>query len=491
MKVLLEMREMRGELKPVFVSTEEILAQGHRACQGCGEALAARLVCKALGKDVIIVNATGCLEIISSTLPQTSWRVPWIHTLFENVGAVVSGIEAAYKVLERKGKRKKRKITFLGFAGDGGTSDIGLQALSGALERGHNILFCCFDNEAYMNCLPASSLILTESGMKRIVDVAVGERVYAFDFKTHEITLKRCTGVFSNGVREIYELRTSHHKINATPNHPFLVLRDERVRSLEWKVLADVKPGDKVVVLKDILRAGRGLLCFVWRSFESSEDDVDVCSGGGCEGKNSISEHFETEEVVEVRPAGIAPVYDLHVEGEHNFIADGFVVHNTGIQRSSATPYGASTTTSPAGKRSVGQMTWKKDMPEIAAAHEIPYVATACPSFPLDLMAKVRKGAAAEGPAYIHILSACPTGWRFPPNLTIEIGRLAVETGVFPLYEVENGEYRLNFDRPLKPVREYLMKQGRFKHLTDEVIEKIEKRVREKYERLREKAGVK
>ena len=179
----------------------------------------------------------------------------------------------------------------------------------------------------------------------------------------------------------------------------------------------------------------------------------------------------------------------MHVEGEHNFIADGFVVHNTGIQRSSATPYGASTTTSPAGKRSIGQMTWKKDMPEIAAAHEIPYVATACPSFPLDLMAKVRKGAAAEGPAYIHILSACPTGWRFPPNLTIEIGRLAVETGVFPLYEVENGEYRLNFDRPLKPVREYLMKQGRFKHLTDEVIEKIQMKVNEKYERLREKAG--
>ncbi len=256
---------------PRLVTTEENFASGHRACIGCGEALAVRHVCKALGKDVIIVNATGCIEIISSLLPQTSWCVPWIHTLFENVAAVVSGIESAYKARVRKGKIPAKAVKFVGFAGDGGTSDIGIQALSGAMERGHNFLYCCFDNEAYMN---------------------------------------------------------------------------------------------------------------------------------------------------------------------------------TGIQRSSSTPYGAWTTTAPVGKKSIGQPTWKKNMPEIAVAHRIPYVATACPSYPFDLMDKVKKGAEIEGPAYVHILSPCPTGWRCQPNLSIELGRLAVETGVFPLYEVINGEYRLSFHSP-------------------------------------------
>ncbi len=300
---------------PRLITTEENFAPGHRACIGCGEALAVRHVCKALGKNVIIVNATGCIEIISSLLPQTSWCVPWIHTLFENVAAVMSGIESAYKARVRKGKIHDKDVKFVGFAGDGGTSDIGIQALSGAMERGHNFLYCCFDNEAYMN---------------------------------------------------------------------------------------------------------------------------------------------------------------------------------TGIQRSSSTPYGAWTTTAPYGKKSIGQTTWKKNMPEIAVAHAIPYVATACPSYPMDLMDKVRKGVEIEGPAYLHILSPCPTGWRYSPNLTIEMGRLAVETGVFPLYEVINGEYRLNFDFPeLKPVREYMKEQRRFRHLTEDVLDKIQARVEKEYLRLREKAGVK
>jgi pyruvate ferredoxin oxidoreductase beta subunit len=312
-----EMSEFTQEealFAPRFITTEENFASGHRACVGCGEALAVRHVCKALGKNVIIVNATGCVEIFSSLLPRTSWRVPWIHTLFENVGAVVSGVESAYKARIRKGKLEDRGVKFVGLAGDGGTSDIGLQALSGALERGHNFLYVCFDNEAYMN---------------------------------------------------------------------------------------------------------------------------------------------------------------------------------TGIQRSSSTPYGAWTTTAPVGKRSIGQMTWKKNMPEIAAAHRIPYVATACPSYPFDLIDKVQRGVETEGPAYIHVLSVCPTGWRCTPNLTIELGRLAVETGVFPLFEVVNGEHRLTVDLPkLKPVREYLKKQGRFRHLTEKDIERIQARVDEEYMRLREKAGV-
>ncbi|MFO8101304.1 MAG: pyruvate synthase subunit PorB [Dehalococcoidia bacterium] len=293
------------------VITDELFAPGHRGCIGCGEALAVRLVMKAVGKDVVVSNATGCIEIISSPLPTTSWRVPWIHTLFENTAAVASGVEAGLKIQMKKGKIPEKKIYSLAFAGDGATSDIGIQALSGALERGHNFVYVCFDNEAYMN---------------------------------------------------------------------------------------------------------------------------------------------------------------------------------TGIQRSSATPYGASTTTAPAGKASIGQITWKKDMPAIAAAHNIPYVATASPSYPFDLMEKVKKAAEVDGPAYVHILSVCPTGWRIPTDQTIAMGKLAVQTGVFPLYEVENGKYKLNVDKELKPVSEYLKKQGRFRHLSDEEIEKIQQRVTEDYAGLKAKA---
>jgi pyruvate ferredoxin oxidoreductase beta subunit len=298
-----------------LMTEEEQLAPGHRACIGCGEALAVRLACKALGNSAIIVNATGCMEVVSSQLPYTSWRVPWIHTLFENTAAVASGIEAGLKIMTKKGRRLPSDVTVVAMAGDGGTSDIGLQALSGALERGHNFIYMCFDNEAYMN---------------------------------------------------------------------------------------------------------------------------------------------------------------------------------TGIQRSSATPYGASTTTSPAGKVSIGQITWKKNMPAIAAAHDIPYVATACPSYPFDLMTKVSKAVATNGPSYLHILSVCPTGWRCPTELAIRIGRLAVQTGIFPLYEVENGKYKLNVAPPkLKPVPEYLKLQGRFRHLSENTIDEIQQRVNEEYAKLKEKAAAK
>jgi pyruvate ferredoxin oxidoreductase beta subunit len=297
---------------PRLITKKEKFAPGHRACIGCGEALAVRLAFKALDNNVIVANATGCMEIVASQLPFTTWQLPWIHTLFENTAAVASGIEAGYKAMRRKGIAVPENTKVVAIAGDGGTSDIGLQALSGALERGHDFTYICFDNEAYMN---------------------------------------------------------------------------------------------------------------------------------------------------------------------------------TGIQRSSATPFGAVTTTSPAGKKSFGQFSWKKNMPEIAAAHNIPYVATACHSYPFDLMAKVKKAVDTKGPAYLHVLSVCPTGWRSATDTVIRQGRLAVETGMFPLYEVENGQYKMSIDLPkLKPVKDYLKIQGRFRHLSDDIIEQIQERVELEYQKLLEKA---
>ncbi|MCX8043419.1 MAG: pyruvate synthase subunit PorB [Desulfobacterota bacterium] len=292
----------------------ELFSPGHRACIGCVEVLAVRQICKALGKDTIIANATGCMQIVSSPLPTTNWMVPWIHTLFENTAAVASGIEAGLKAMRRKGTGIDRDITVVAMGGDGATADIGLQALSGALERGHKFLYVCFDNEAYMN---------------------------------------------------------------------------------------------------------------------------------------------------------------------------------TGIQRSSTTPFGASTTTSPSGKTSIGKVTWKKDMPAIAAAHNIPYVATACPSYSADLVKKVKKAQQADGPAYLHVFSVCPTGWRAKPEIGLELGRLAVETGIFPLYEIENGRWKMTKTvQHLKPVQEYLKHQGRFRHLTPDMVARIQDMVTSRYQTLLQKCGI-
>ena len=158
---------------------------------------------------------------------------------------------------------------------------------------------------------------------------------------------------------------------------------------------------------------------------------------------------------------------------------------NTGIQRSGATPYGATTTTSPKGSASFGEDKPKKDMPMIMAAHGIPYVATASIAYPEDYVNKVKKAATIDGPAYIHLHQPCTTGWGFSSDKTIEMGRLAVETGSWILYEVENGEFNITF-RPdeRKPVKEYLAPQKRFKHLDDEHIAKIQKYVDKSCEEL-------
>ncbi|MCK4477887.1 pyruvate synthase subunit beta [Candidatus Bathyarchaeota archaeon] len=134
-----------------IVEKPELFTAGHRACAGCGPAIALRQIMKATRGPTIVTNATGCMEVVSTIYPYTAWKVPWIHTAFENAAANASGIEAALKVMKRKGRLKHEHVDVIAFAGDGGTFDIGIQALSGAVERGHDFLYVLYDNEAYMN----------------------------------------------------------------------------------------------------------------------------------------------------------------------------------------------------------------------------------------------------------------------------------------------------------------------------------------------------
>jgi len=263
---------------------ESLLAPGHKACAGCGEALAARLIMDAAGPDTIVTAATGCLEVFSTLYPQSAWKMPWIHSLFENSSAVAAGIEVALKAL---GREKEAKVIAQG--GDGATADIGIGCLSGMFERGHDILYVCYDNEAYMN---------------------------------------------------------------------------------------------------------------------------------------------------------------------------------TGVQRSGLTPFEASTSTSPSGEVSWGNKTDKKPMPEIAAAHGIPYVATATVAYPKDLEKKVKKALSIKGPKYLQVHCPCPLGWAHDPALTIKVAKIAVQTGLIPIFEMENGKVTsVRKIAKKQPVEEYLKIQARFKHL--------------------------
>jgi pyruvate ferredoxin oxidoreductase beta subunit len=134
-----------------IAATPDLFLSGHRACAGCGPANVLRMIMKATRGPTIVTEATGCMEVVSSIYPYTSWAVPWLHTAFETAASNASGIEAALKALRRKGKVKQEHIDVIAIAGDGGTYDIGIQALSGAVERGHDFLFVLYDNEAYMN----------------------------------------------------------------------------------------------------------------------------------------------------------------------------------------------------------------------------------------------------------------------------------------------------------------------------------------------------
>ncbi len=264
------------------------LNSGHRACQGCGEALGARYAIdaamRASNNQVIACNATGCLEVFSTPYPETSWQIPWIHSLFGNAAAVATGVAAAMKVKGRK------DVRIIAQGGDGGTTDIGFGCLSGMFERNDDVLYICYDNQAYMN---------------------------------------------------------------------------------------------------------------------------------------------------------------------------------TGVQRSSATPPAARTATTMAiGAEPGNAFGQGKNLPLIAMAHGIPYVATASVAYLRDLEAKVSRAMTVRGARYIHILVPCPLGWGAAPHDTIKLARLAVETGLFPLFEAEHGEVTSSTKiRRRVPVEDYLKPQKRFAHL--------------------------
>lgn len=185
------------------------------------------------------------------------------------------------------------------------------------------------------------------------------------------------------------------------------------------------------------------------------------------------------------------------LERGHNLLYvcyDNEAYMNTGVQRSSATPYGANTTTSPEGKVHHGKELFRKDLTKVVAAHNIPYAAQASLYNWNDLYNKAKKAFETRGPAFINVLQPCTMGWKFPPNMTVEISRLATETNFWPLYEVENGEYKLNYKpKERLPIEKYMKPQGRFKHLFKEdnkhIIEKIQANVDNEWEKLLKLCG--
>ncbi len=264
------------------------LDSGHRACQGCGEALGARFAIdaaiRATGKQLIAANATGCLEVFTTPYPETAWSIPWIHSLFGNAAAVASGIAAAMKA------RGREDVRVIAQGGDGGTTDIGFGCLSGTFDRNDDVLYICYNNQAYMN---------------------------------------------------------------------------------------------------------------------------------------------------------------------------------TGVQRSSATPGGARTaTTMPVGNQPGNAFNTGKSVPLIAMAHNIPYVATASVHDLHDLEQKVTRAMEVRGARYIEIFVPCPLGWGSKPGDTIKIARMAVECGMYPLFEAVDGEISgVTKIRRRIPVDDYLMLQRRFAHV--------------------------
>ena len=274
------------------ISDDELFF-GHKACGGCGGALAVRSALKVLGRRSVAVVPAGCMSAVAFNYPQLCFANNAIISTFAGTASMMTGIEAGLRALGKK------DFQVVGFAGDGGTGDIGIQALSGAIERNDNVLYICYDNEAYMN---------------------------------------------------------------------------------------------------------------------------------------------------------------------------------TGIQKSTLTPFGARTTTTPVGSKVQGNRSFKKNMFEIVAAHGITYAATASVGYLPDFLNKVEKASKIQGTKYIHVIAPCPTGWGIKTEDCIEVAKEVVDCGLWYLAEFENGEFKLN-KRPKEFTRidSYIKRQGRFKHMTDEDIENVVK----------------
>ena len=301
-----------------LVKKQERLAPGHRACSGCALPIITRLIFHAIDDPVAVAVATGCLQTVTSIYPYTSWRVPWIHSAFENAATSVDCMAAAYHSLVKQGKIKANNQKFIAIGGDGASYDIGFQFLSGAVERGRQFLYICVNNEAYMN---------------------------------------------------------------------------------------------------------------------------------------------------------------------------------TGIQRSSATPLGAWTTTSQVGKVIPGKPQWRKDLTGIMVAHNMPYVAQTSVHAWRDLMTKVQEAVQIDGPTFINVLSPCPRGWRYDSKDTIRISSLAADTCVWPIYEVRDKKWKLNYrPREKKPVTAWLEAQGRFRHLlrpeNKHIVEQLQGHVDREWQYLLEQSEI-
>ena len=293
------------------VANEEYYTSGHRTCQGCESAQMMRLLAKAAGPRTIVLTATGCMYVANTTYYTTPWVVPWMHTQLGSAGSAATGTAAGLRALMRKGKLTKEPINIISVCGDGGGADMGLSAISAALQHTkYNFLVLMYDNESYAN---------------------------------------------------------------------------------------------------------------------------------------------------------------------------------TDIQTSGSSPYGANTSFSPPGKlHRIMHDQWKKNTaPMMAAGHpDCRYVATVVATDAIDSMNKVRRALSIGGPTFIHCLNPCPKGWDYDPKYSHEIGELGVETGIWPLYEIEDGKLRMygksqhiaSGAMKRKPVRDYLLRQGRFAHFTEEDIAKVQAR---------------
>jgi pyruvate ferredoxin oxidoreductase beta subunit len=296
---------MESKTTILKLTDEEWVHPGNRACAGCGLGIVYRTALKALGKNTILVVPPSCLTVLQGLYPIAATKLPALNVTFASTGAAAAGVRAAMKALKRK------NVNVVAFAGDGGTGDIGIQALSGACERGDDILYICYDNEAYMN---------------------------------------------------------------------------------------------------------------------------------------------------------------------------------TGVQRSGTTPQGVVTTTTPI----KGKLQVKKDVPAIVAAHNIPYLATASAAYPLDLYDKVRKAITVKGPKYIHVHTPCPPGWGFDTRMTVKVGKLAIETGLFDLYEIDEDGFKLTgpslklTEKARIPVLDYFKTQDRFKSLSDKRLADIQQQIDQKWEEYRQ-----